>query len=120
MFFMRSGYSGIQRYRPLPWRGDQSVDFSRHDGMPNAIRAALSSGLVANPPRGYWRLHEPLGAAADTGAAHALWTGSTGGPVLAEGARARPVRLPAGADSKHLWSGTQYSGGQRVTVSALR
>ncbi|MGJ3627635.1 TIM-barrel domain-containing protein [Sphingomonas sp. MMS24-JH45] len=30
------------------WAGDQSVDFSRHDGIGTVIRAALSSGLVGN------------------------------------------------------------------------
>ncbi len=49
LFFMRSGFSGVQRYCPLLWGGDQSVDFSSHDGLPSAICAALSSGLVGNP-----------------------------------------------------------------------
>ena len=49
LFFMRSGYTGIQPHCTLLWGGDQSVDFSRHDGLPSAIRAALSSGLVGNP-----------------------------------------------------------------------
>lgn len=49
VFFMRSGFSGAQRYCPLLWGGDQSVDFSRHDGLPSAICAALSSGLVGQP-----------------------------------------------------------------------
>jgi hypothetical protein len=33
---------------PLLWAGDQSVDFSRHDGIGTVITAALSSGLVGN------------------------------------------------------------------------
>jgi len=49
LFFMRSGFSGAPRYCPLLWGGDQSVDFSRHDGLPSAICAALSSGLVGQP-----------------------------------------------------------------------
>ena len=48
VFFMRSGYSGSQRYCPLLWAGDQSVDFSRHDGIGTVICAALSSGLIGN------------------------------------------------------------------------
>lgn len=48
LFFMRAGYTGIQRYCPLLWAGDQSVDFSRHDGLNTVICAALSSGLMGN------------------------------------------------------------------------
>ncbi len=48
LFFMRSGFSGAQRYCPLLWGGDQSVDFSRHDGLPSAVCAALSSGVVGH------------------------------------------------------------------------
>ena len=48
LFFMRAGYSGVQRYCPLLWAGDQSVDFSRHDGIGTVIVAALSSGLMDN------------------------------------------------------------------------
>ncbi|MEI9985184.1 MAG: TIM-barrel domain-containing protein [Aliidongia sp.] len=45
---MRSGYSGVQRHCPLLWAGDQSVDFSRHDGIGTVLCAALSSGLLGN------------------------------------------------------------------------
>nr|WP_246346969.1 alpha-glucosidase [Sphingomonas jinjuensis] len=48
LFFMRAGFTGVGRYCPLLWAGDQSVDFSRHDGIGTVIRAALSSGLVGN------------------------------------------------------------------------
>jgi len=48
IFFMRSGFSGSQRYCPLLWAGDQSVDFSRHDGLQTVICAALSSGMLGN------------------------------------------------------------------------
>ncbi len=48
IFFMRSGYSGVQRHCPLLWAGDQSVDFSRHDGIATVLCAALSSGLLGN------------------------------------------------------------------------
>jgi alpha-glucosidase len=32
----------------LVWAGDQSVDFTRHDGIGTVITAALSAGLVGN------------------------------------------------------------------------
>lgn len=48
LFFMRAGFSGAQRHCPLLWAGDQSVDFSRHDGLQTVICAALSSGLLGN------------------------------------------------------------------------
>ena len=48
LFFMRAGFSGASRYCPLLWAGDQSVDFSRHDGIGTVITAALSAGLTGN------------------------------------------------------------------------
>ena len=48
LFFMRAGYTGVQRHCPLLWAGDQCVDFSRHDGLPSVICGALSSGLLGN------------------------------------------------------------------------
>ncbi|HET8612739.1 MAG TPA: alpha-glucosidase [Sphingomonas sp.] len=48
LFFMRAGFTGVSRYCPLLWAGDQCVDFSRHDGIGTVIRAALSSGLLGN------------------------------------------------------------------------
>ncbi len=48
MFFMRSGFSGVQAHCALLWAGDQSVDFSRHDGMGTVITAALSAGLLGS------------------------------------------------------------------------
>ena len=48
VFFMRAGFSGVGAHCPLLWAGDQSVDFSRHDGIGTVIRGALSSGLVGN------------------------------------------------------------------------
>jgi len=48
LFFMRAGYTGVQRYCPLLWAGDQSVDFTRHDGIGTVVCAALSSGLLGN------------------------------------------------------------------------
>jgi sulfoquinovosidase len=48
LFFMRAGFSGVQAHCPLLWAGDQSVDFTRHDGIGTVIIAALSAGLVGN------------------------------------------------------------------------
>ncbi len=49
LFFMRAGFTGVQAHCPLLWAGDQSVDFSRHDGLQTVICAALSSGILGNP-----------------------------------------------------------------------
>jgi alpha-glucosidase len=45
---MRAGFTGVQKHCPLLWGGDQSVDFSRHDGLVTVICGALSSGLLGN------------------------------------------------------------------------
>ncbi len=43
--FMRAGYTGSSRCTHSIWAGDQMVDWSRHDGLPSVIPAALSAGL---------------------------------------------------------------------------
>ena len=48
LFFMRAGFSGVSRHCPLLWAGDQSVDFTRHDGIGTVMIAALSAGLLGN------------------------------------------------------------------------
>ena len=48
VFFMRAGFSGVGKHCPLLWAGDQSVDFTRHDGIGTVITGALSAGLVGN------------------------------------------------------------------------
>jgi alpha-glucosidase len=48
LWFMRAGHTGVQAHCSLLWAGDQSVDFSRHDGIGTVLTAALSSGLVGN------------------------------------------------------------------------
>ena len=63
LWFMRAGFTGVQHYCPLLWAGDQSVDFSRHDGIGTVITAALSAGLVGNAYShsdvgGYTSLHD--------------------------------------------------------------
>jgi len=62
LFFMRSGFTGSQKYCQLMWQGDQSVDFSRHDGLETAVCGALSCGLLGNTINhsdigGYTTLH---------------------------------------------------------------
>ncbi|WP_204166802.1 alpha-glucosidase [Bacillus sp. CGMCC 1.16541] len=46
VYFMRAGYTGVQKYCTLIWAGDQSVDWSLDDGLASVIPAALSSGMV--------------------------------------------------------------------------
>ncbi|MFT4145402.1 MAG: alpha-glucosidase [Mobilitalea sp.] len=46
VYFMRAGGAGIQKYCPLLWAGDQSVNFSRHDGLVTVIIGALSAGMM--------------------------------------------------------------------------
>ena len=48
LYFMRAGFTGVQKYCPLIWAGDQSVDFSRHDGLVTVMSGALSCGLLGN------------------------------------------------------------------------
>ncbi len=45
VYFMRAGGTGSQKYCTLLWAGDQSVDFSRHDGLCTVICGALSAGM---------------------------------------------------------------------------
>ena len=45
LYFMRAGGAGSQKYCTLLWAGDQSVDFSIHDGLATVICAALSAGM---------------------------------------------------------------------------
>jgi len=205
VFFMRAGFTGVQRSCPLLWGGDQSVDFSRHDGLPSVICGALSSGLLGNAYHhsdigGYtslfgnvrtaellqrWtemaaftpvmRTHEGnrpgdnlqidqspevlahfarftriwchlapyLRALSDQAATRGLplqrplflgFPDDPAGytmqeqylygpdllvaPVLAAGLTNWCVHLPAGVAWTHLWSGTTYRGGARVTVPA--
>lgn len=46
VYFMRAGGTGSQKYCTLLWAGDQSVDFSIHDGLATVVCAALSAGMV--------------------------------------------------------------------------
>ena len=42
LFFMRSGYLGIQTYAPILWNGDQHTDVTRDYGMPCVMPASFS------------------------------------------------------------------------------
>lgn len=46
VYFMRAGGTGTQKYCTLLWAGDQSVDFSIHDGLASVICGALSAGMT--------------------------------------------------------------------------
>lgn len=45
VYFMRAGGAGSQKYCTLLWAGDQSVDFTIHDGLVSVICGALSAGM---------------------------------------------------------------------------
>lgn len=45
-FFTRSGATGTQRYSPIMFAGDQCVDWSKDDGLPSVINAALSLAMT--------------------------------------------------------------------------
>lgn len=46
VYFMRAGGAGSQKYCALLWAGDQSVDFSIHDGLISVVRGAISSAMT--------------------------------------------------------------------------
>ncbi|MBR3185734.1 MAG: alpha-glucosidase [Oscillospiraceae bacterium] len=45
LVFMRAGGVGTQKYCPLLWAGDQSVDFSVHDGLISVVSGTLSAAM---------------------------------------------------------------------------
>ena len=49
MFFMRSGYAGVQTYAPVLWNGDQHTDLTRDYGMPCVMPASFSLGFSGVP-----------------------------------------------------------------------
>ena len=49
MFFMRSGYLGVQTYAPVMWNGDQHTDLTRDYGMPCVMPASFSLGFSGVP-----------------------------------------------------------------------
>ncbi|HUX12653.1 MAG TPA: alpha-glucosidase [Spirochaetia bacterium] len=56
IFFMRAGYTGSTRWSTAFWAGDQLANWSRNDGLPSVIPAAISLGCVGG---GIW--HTDLG-----------------------------------------------------------
>ncbi len=48
VYFMRAGFTGSQRWCPLMWAGDQNVDWSKDDGLPSVIPAALSLAMTGH------------------------------------------------------------------------
>lgn len=48
VYFMRAGGVGNAKHCTLMWAGDQSVDFSLHDGIASTIPAGISLGLMGN------------------------------------------------------------------------
>ena len=49
LFFMRSGYLGIQTYAPILWNGDQHTDTTHDYGMPCVMPASFSLGFSGVP-----------------------------------------------------------------------
>lgn len=45
MFFMRSGYLGVQSYAPIMWNGDQHTDLTHDYGMPCVMPASFNLGF---------------------------------------------------------------------------
>lgn len=45
VYFMRAGWTGSQKWCPMMWAGDQNVDWSKDDGLPSVIPAALSLAM---------------------------------------------------------------------------
>ncbi|HTX73985.1 MAG TPA: alpha-glucosidase [Rectinemataceae bacterium] len=63
LFFVRSGWLGSARSAGIVWAGDRLADFSREDGLPSVVPAALSLGLSGI---GFW--HSEIG-----GSSTAAW-----------------------------------------------
>jgi len=45
VFFVRSGWTGVERHTTLFWAGDQMVNWGRNDGIASVLPSLLSSGL---------------------------------------------------------------------------
>ena len=48
-YWMRGGWTGIQKYSPLMWIGDPQFDWSDVDGIKTIIPAILSAGISGHP-----------------------------------------------------------------------
>lgn len=56
MFFVRSGYLGIQEYAPILWNGDQHTDLTKDYGMPCIMPASFNLGFS-----GVTMIHSDIG-----------------------------------------------------------
>ncbi len=48
-YWMRGGWTGIQKYSPLMWTGDPQFDWSADDGIKTIIPSILSAGISGHP-----------------------------------------------------------------------
>jgi len=46
VFFSRAGFTGISKYSPLIWAGDQLTNWSMDDGLASAVLAGISCGFI--------------------------------------------------------------------------
>lgn len=49
VFFVRSGFTGSQKYAPVMWTGDSNTSWELLDGLPSVIPAVLSIGISGFP-----------------------------------------------------------------------
>jgi alpha-glucosidase len=49
VFFIRGGYTGVQKYAPVMWTGDSNTNWERLDGLPSVIPAVASVGISGFP-----------------------------------------------------------------------
>lgn len=52
LFFVRSGYSGTQKYAPAVWGGDAEATFDESQGLPSTLRAGLNLSMSGVPTWG--------------------------------------------------------------------
>ncbi len=70
-FFVRSGYTGSNRWAPAAWPGDQHTDWSPDRGLPSIVPAALSVGMCGTNGwgpdiGGFFEAYDGSGAARST------------------------------------------------------
>jgi alpha-glucosidase (family GH31 glycosyl hydrolase) len=51
LFFVRSGYSGTQRFVPAVWGGDAEATFDESQGLPSSLRGGVNLSMSGVP---YW------------------------------------------------------------------
>jgi len=65
IFFVRSGFTGITKFAPLTWLGDQSITWNEYDGLKSAAIGLITSSLSGIPIThidigGYFSVKNPL------------------------------------------------------------